>query len=265
MVDAELAALAAAGRAAWPRIAWPADEFAAELVRRRVSAGSAERAADLYLAWACARGDPAALAAFEERHGRELAAFATLARIPASLVDDVAQEARHRLLVGQPGMPPRIAQYAGRGDLRAWLKVAVARQAIDLVRRTRREVRDDAALEALAAPALDLETALTRARCHDELRAAFAAALAGLAQRERALLRYRYVDGLSEDEVARIYQAHRVSVARWVARARGHLLEETRRGLAARMGLTSGEVTSVIRAVRSQLGVSLRRALGESE
>ncbi|HKA87074.1 MAG TPA: sigma-70 family RNA polymerase sigma factor [Haliangiales bacterium] len=255
--------LASAGPRAWPRISWPVADFASELEARGVADLEPERVAELYLAWACAHRDPAAHAAFEERYGKDLKAFASRAGLPPDLVDDAVQDVRRALFVGQDDEPPRIAQFVGRGELRAWLRVTVVRHAVLTSKRARaRQKVETEPLEEFAMPALDIEAELTLARCRDEFHASFAEALEALAPRERALLRYRYVDGLTEDEVASIYEVHRVTVARWVARALARLLHETRRGLTRRLSLGTDDVASLLRLLRNRLPFTLRRALG---
>src|SRR5262249_21602133 len=146
-----------------------------------------ERVADVYLAWACAHGDAAALAAFEERHGKDMVAFAGRAGLPPAFVDDVVQDVRRALFVANGDEPPRIGQVAGRGDLRGWLRVTTVRQAVLTSKRlrARRELPDAEPLEKLAAPVVDLDSELTRVRAREEFRAAFAEALAALSDRER--------------------------------------------------------------------------------
>jgi len=266
-VTERLLELAGVGRRAWPELTWPVDEFAAEIEKRGLEDLPEERVADVYLAWACARGHAAALAAFEERYGQDMFAFASRAGLPAALVDDVVQDVRRALFVAKGNEPPRIAQFAGRGDLRGWLRVTIVRQAVLTSKRLRalREHPDSEPLEALAAPVVDLDAELTRVRARDEFRAAFAEALAALTDRERALIRYRYIDGLTEDEVASLYDVHRVTVARWVARALARVLRETRSGLARRLAMRTDEVHSLIGVLRTQLPLTLRRALGDDE
>ncbi|HKA88503.1 MAG TPA: sigma-70 family RNA polymerase sigma factor [Haliangiales bacterium] len=255
--------LASLGPRAWPKIAWPIEDFASELEKRELADLDPERIADVYLAWACARGDPAALAAFDERFGKDLRMFASQTGLPTDLAEDVIQDVRRVLFVGQDGEPPRIGQFVGRGELRGWLRVTMVRQAIDASKRVRaRHKIETAPLDMLAAPVLDLDSELTMARHRDDFGAAFAEALEALTPRERALLRCRYLDGLTEDEVASMYAVHRVTVARWVGRALARVLRETRRGLERRLSLRTDDVTSLIRLLRTQLPFSLRRGLG---
>ena len=50
------------------------------------------------------------------------------------LVDDTRQALREKLLVAAPGARPRIGEYAGRGPLQAWVRVAAVRAALDILR-----------------------------------------------------------------------------------------------------------------------------------
>src|SRR5262245_57916100 len=114
-----------AGRAAWPAIAADEPGFRAYLAERTTAGELAW--ADLYLAYGCARGAPAAPAAYDELVAPILARLAQRwchARIDPA---DLAQALRVRLFVGGGDGPPRIAQYRGEGSLAHWLRIAAAR------------------------------------------------------------------------------------------------------------------------------------------
>src|SRR5260370_1220010 len=83
-----------------------------------------------------------------------------------------------------------------------------------------------------------------------------AAALAALAERERNVLRQYYIDGLTIDQLAALYQVNRATTARWVAGARLSVVAKTREHLVDELGIAAGEADSIIRLVRSQLDVS---------
>ena len=87
-----------------------------------------EWGSDVELARACARADPAALAAFEQVLGAVRPAIASLGASAAE-IDEVLQRVRVQLLVGDP---PGIAGYAGRGELRAWVRVIAVRETVRL-------------------------------------------------------------------------------------------------------------------------------------
>src|SRR5262249_22829660 len=124
------------------------DDFAAELASR--FAGDDEEAlrwwdhlrpGDLYLACACARGNPGALERFEQLYGAEIARIAQRFEGPGLPADDLVQLLRAKLFTGPaggtaatPGKPegrPRIASYTGQGFLQNWLRVTATRTFID--------------------------------------------------------------------------------------------------------------------------------------
>src|SRR6516162_686902 len=92
----ELDQILAAARAAWPGVVVPDEVFLAHLRRH----APVEHGTDLYLACACARGDTAAIALLDRRLLPRI--DKAVARIDPSptLIDDVRQEVRCRLLVG---------------------------------------------------------------------------------------------------------------------------------------------------------------------
>jgi RNA polymerase sigma-70 factor (ECF subfamily) len=83
-----------------------------------------------------------------------------------------------------------------------------------------------------------------------------------LPDRDRLLLRLQYVDGLNLDAIAALYRIHRSTAVRWRARIRRELLESTRQRIHESVRLTDSEFDSVFHLVRSEMHVSLRRALG---
>ena len=66
--------------------------------------------------------------------------------------------------------------------------------------------------------------------------------MATLDQRQRNVLQMNLVQGLSIDEVGRVYAVHRATAARWVSAAREQLVSQTRTRLAERLNLQSNEV-----------------------
>jgi len=261
-----------AARQAWPGLAFGDADFA-DFLRARVADGVDPQVGleplcsdDLYLAGACARGETAAIAAFQRSYAGELAAaFARLA-IGGSDPEDLRQQLLARLFVAVDGRPPRIAEYSGQGSLRAWLKVVALRLRIDLERR-KRDRRDnftDAERLADVGVGDDPELAHLKQHYRAEFRAAFTAALALLTAEQRALLRLQAVEGLSATDIARIYKVHRATGKRWLAEARERLVAETGRLLAEQLGGRGVALASIVRLIRSDLNVSLCRGLGEA-
>jgi RNA polymerase sigma-70 factor (ECF subfamily) len=255
-----------AARAAWPSVDVPPEIFVPYLAQRLASlspSGLEEiRVADLYLACACALGESAAIAAFEATFLKNIASSLPKPRRGASIDGDVTQAIREKLLVRRGGAPPKIADYAGRGDLAGWVRVVAVRTALNMMRGQKREVGlDDEAILASKANAGDAEVAHLKRRYRVDFAEAFHAALGTLEPRDRNVLRQHYVDGLTMEQIGTLYKVHRITVVRWVDRARTTLARETKRTLAGKLGVERGELESIMRLIQSQLDVSLRKHL----
>jgi RNA polymerase sigma-70 factor (ECF subfamily) len=267
-----LSDLVTAAAAAWPGVRLPPAVFHSYLTARLGEEleppPSAEVAAALWLACACARGDAAALRAFDSTYLPHLARVVARTRLPADQVDDVIQELRHKLLVARPdGRPPRITEYGGRGDFGGWLRVTATREALKKIRGRRPgegSVEAEDALLAARAAGDDPELSYLKELYRGVFRQSFAAALGSLDAREKNLLRQHFVDGLSIDDLAPMYDVHRATCARWIQRAREHLWDETRRQFMTRAKVGARECESVLRLVQSKLQITLGPLLARS-
>jgi RNA polymerase sigma-70 factor (ECF subfamily) len=269
----DVAGLALAWRqveAAWPQFADDPRGLVLRVAERVGADGELAAApwADLALADACVRAVPGAHEAFEASHGDALDAALAAAGVAADERAEARQRLRVRLLVQETGEPPRLSSYAGRGSLRAWLRVAAVREALMLVRSARRraahEVDDDGELLEQVALAEDPELMILRERCREELRAALVAAVAGLESRERTLLRLSLRDRLTVDQLGALFRVHRSTAARWLQALQAKLSAATRARLAERLKLDGAEVESLIRAIGSRLDISLAGPLEPS-
>jgi RNA polymerase sigma-70 factor (ECF subfamily) len=175
-------------------------------------------------------------------------------------LDELVQTLRAGLLVGAPPAPPRIASYSGRGPLAGWLRITAVRTAIDL-RRTHRELQLDDDLGARLGVEGDAELSLLRARYLADFQRALEDAIDGLSPRDRMLLRLYVMNGMTIDELGAIYHVHRATISRQLSAARAAIFDETRRLLAERLRLAPSEINGLLRAVRSQLNLSLGRIL----
>ena len=256
-----------AGRTAWPTVPLDAEMFAAH-VADRVSARSdlldeilTLHAGDLFLACACSRGIPAALAEFERVHLARIPGMVSRIDSSRAFADDVGQAIRERFLVSTRGQPSRIADYSGRGALSNWVRAIAVRTALHF----RREQRTGGPLDSDAAMqfrgATDPELDYLKLRYRNEYEEALRAALASLDDREAVLLKLHYVDGLNIDQIGVVYGVHRSTIARWRSAIRRKILVSTREQLERRLSLTDSEFDSIVALVRSQLAFSLRSAL----
>jgi RNA polymerase sigma-70 factor (ECF subfamily) len=257
------AALAAAFEAA--KEAWPGVELSRARYIEHLSSKlpadnpdpGALATADLYLACACADGDPQALRTFDHELSPVIERALALSGATLDERREVMQIVRTRLLVANGDRPPPIASYSGKGGLKSWVRVVATREAARLLAKYRREQPDDDALADAISPGDEPALGFLKRTYREEFKQAFHAAVAALADRERLLLRQAELDGLSIDELAAFYRVHRATTARWVQSAREAVLEGTRRQLAVRLGIDSGEVSSIMRLIRSNLDVSL--------
>jgi RNA polymerase sigma-70 factor (ECF subfamily) len=208
---------------------------------------------DLYLACACARKDPAAIAAFDREFIAPLAAIVTRGGAPAHVAAEVTQILRERLLVGDGQRPPRIVDYSGRGSLAGWLRIAAVREASKVHRHERLHagLRPDEP----PPPATPEESAI-RARYGEAFNAAFRDAFKALPAEDRLILRLHFAEGLNLDGLAVALGFSRATAGRRIVTARTHLREETLRLLGERLEASPEELDSVLKALRSRLEIT---------
>lgn len=252
-------------RATHPRVALDDESFARHLGARVgdelpvLDALPKIRAADLFLACACAAGHPSAIAIFEGTCMRHADDGVRRKGISRDVTEEAKQNVRERVLIGDGS--PRILGYDGRGELKQWLRVAVVREAIALSKKADKEPSLSYELFTIVDDAANPEVAFFKARYRSEYKHSFEAAITQLDARERSLLRQTYILGLNVDQIGQIYQVHRATAARWVQSAREELLSKARLELARRTGATRLELESIVQMIESQLNVSLNRLL----
>jgi RNA polymerase sigma-70 factor (ECF subfamily) len=261
-----LAALVAGARAAWPALAPQRDPaafvayVAARLPGKKAWREELARTSidELFLAFTCGAGDARAFTLLDERYLAEVPRYvAHLDRSPA-FADEVRQSLRERLLLGSP---PKIGEYAGKGPLGGWLRVAALRIALNARRgRARKETPLEGVEKGVAATA-DPELDVLRARYAGAVQRALEATVQALPVDQRNVLRTHYLDDLSIDRIAAVHGVHRSTAARWITEARAAIVEETKRRLAAELGARQSEIGSIVALVQSQLAMSLRSLL----
>ncbi|NOU33283.1 MAG: hypothetical protein HOO96_35750 [Polyangiaceae bacterium] len=229
---------------------------------------SAERAADLLLAFACSIGNGSALGLFERLLETEVARAHARVR-PAIATDEARQLVRERLLVAGPDAPARIATYRGEGALGPFVRIVATRLLLNLKTRAPDEVALEASfIETSAAGGGtsrgNPEFLAFRNQYAEGFREAFRETVHSLDARERALLKYAMCDDLRVEDIGLIYGVHKATAARWVSQARARLEKRFRAAVKDRCNLSEAEVASVARAVQSQLDLSLSRLFGDA-
>ncbi len=248
------------GQESWPGVTLSPEAFAAHCAA--VGAGASAHFADLYLACACALGSTGALAALETEMFPVVRAALGAMRLPEVVRDEVIQELRVKLFIAHDGGTAKIAEYSGTGPLRAWLRIAAVRTALNHRRRHRRESSvEERELAATASIGDSPELAQFKSSCRGEFQACLESAFRALSPAERNLLRQHHLDGLRLIELAELHRVHRVTIARRLQDARDALRRHVAERLRQRLAVTEGDVDSMFRALRTQLDVSLARLL----
>lgn len=259
-----LLARARAEARAWPSLS---PETLAAWLGERVEAVSGPTAPELelpalVLACACVHGVDGAAAAFRERHAPDIDAALRRLGLPPAEADDVRQAVLGKLLVAGSD---KLRSYGGRGALGGWVRAVTVRQAISMGRRRAPLDRARDEVPTQLPGLLDPEHDYLKARYGEELRRALREAVERLPAEDRNLLRFRFVDGLTLDELARVFDVHRATVARHLARARADVRKATLRALRTGLRLDGAEADSLVRLVRSQLELSLSGLLGAGD
>lgn len=216
------------------------------------------RMTELALCRACAAGDARAIGELDKGYITQI--DRVLRSYDADLVDEIKQRVRDKLLVAEPGTEPGIARFDGRGPLGRWLQVVATREALMHARATRRAVARETDYAGR-----DYELTTLRREYREEFERAFADSLAQLSSKDRNLLYYHLVAGLSIDRIGALYNVHRVTAFRWLREARATLVAHTRELLGQRMQLATEELDSLLRLVQSRASVSVERLLREAQ
>jgi RNA polymerase sigma-70 factor (ECF subfamily) len=242
------------GQRAWPRLAVNASELDQFLSGREPT--EPPPAADLFLVCACVLGRPEAMASLESSVLALVPGWVAKVDSSPDFGDDVAQAVRELLLTGER---PRLGTYAGKGSLEGWVRVTAVRIALKLKGKKPSAATVELASSAGATP--DLGTQVEKAQVRAEVEQAMELVLAALDTEERAWLKLYYLDGLSLEKVASLFGVHTSTISRRIAALESHVLAALRDRLQHQLRLPRAEVESLIRFVRSQLEVSLGRAL----
>ena len=267
-LERTLSDMCAAARRRWPGVVLDDASFVAHLAARLPAGDPIHllgevHGTDLFLACACARAAPGAVETFDRELLSRLPALIATLRLDRRALDEARQLVAQRLLVAREDGPPRIAEYAGRGPLEGWLRIAALRSVINARRdESRHEHLDRSTVERRLLPTgADAELEVIKRLHKDDFVGAFRAALDELTARERALLGLHFMEGVSTVELAKVYRVHRTTVGRWLETAQQALLEGTRRNLRASLKLSDSECESLIAMLMSKFDLTLRTLL----
>jgi RNA polymerase sigma-70 factor (ECF subfamily) len=260
-IEARLLAVFEAGRTAWPGTTLSDVAFFEHVARHAATPLlawlDAAHTTDLYLACAVLHRDEAALGHLDRVFITAVRDYVIRTTVDYDLIEETKQQLRERVALGKDG-PAKIGEYSGRGPLGGWLRVASVRIALNLLRAARSKVGASEQDEGIL---LDPELAYLKVRAGEVFQQAFVRAVEGLAPRERTLLRLHYVEGMTLDQLSKMFRTPRSTIARRVDEVRDAIFSQTERDLRDRHRLSPSEVASLIRAARSQVQLTLSKIL----
>lgn len=274
MVEETLWQLVRAGQASWPEITIAPEAFVLFLVKQlrpedlELAGLQSLRVGDLYLLCAAGQGHRAAMDVLESKHMSTVRLALRKLSTPEPLIADIVQSLYSRLLERQNApqeMPEVRLGYAGRGTLMGWLCTCAVHEAGHRRKRDKREVDLEQSSALLLDPGKSPELALLTGQLKVAFDVAFREASATLTSRERNLLRYHYLSGLSIDQIGTIYRVHRVTASRWVAQARERLATQTRKRFLLSVPTRLASLPQLMELIRSQLGINLANLIKQVE
>lgn len=255
---------------AWPGVILEEEVLFSYLADRFPAAKGLEEAlprwaaAELKLCCAALRGDDRAAALLRDQlQGVIIAALRRIGMNDTQL-DEVKQLVWTLLLVSKDDKPGQLAGYLGLGHLRNWVRVVVVRVARRWRQRDKKlmPTSDDWIFDRMVEEGESPELAVVKKSSRELFKQAFKAALAGLKPEDATLLRHRYIDGITLQEIGRIYTIHHATVLRRVERIKGELIETTRAHMMKQLGLDEAECASLVRAVQSHFDITLQTFIG---
>lgn len=250
--DSELALTLLQGETAFPELAGDHARIAAQLVGRVGDDEPVAFRADLYLAMACVAGLPAAMERFEKTILPRVRSSIELVLNSTEHTDDLIQKIREKVFLRDS----KLRSYRGKGPLLGWTRAIAVRLALEL-RSSAAHKPSEQLSDEFPALSDDLELRYLYNKHRDAFRCALQSAFGQLQVRERTVLRLHLVNDVSLERIGGMYGANKSSVSRWVAQAKSFVLGRVRDDLGKSLQLDGRELASLIKAVRSQLSISL--------
>lgn len=205
---------------------------------------------DLVLARSCAAGNAIAWQRFVDRYKNKLNAFALSLTHDTGTACELA-DSLYSLLYAAP---QKLQSYSGRGPLESWLRVVLAQQHVNEIRRQRRLVplhEEEAASAPEHGCANDvLSRAVDLAFCSIDADCAF-------------LLSAYFLDGRTLAEIGRILGVHESSVSRRLDKATASLRKRILKEL-QKLGISRSAAEEMLHADVRDLQVDLRAHLAQN-
>lgn len=232
-----------AARVRWPALQCSFHRFREWVLQNGLEVGRLDaHGPDLYLACACALGDPAAPALFDRIYLTRIRPLIGAGMPTGDDLAELRQQLRIKLLVGANA---KIGQYRGQGSLLSWVRACATRTALNFKRgRFHRASLEEMPIESLASQAPNPEHLLTAVQSRHALSKALTHCIVALTDKEKLLLQMFFVDGHSMERMASTFGVHRATIARWIAALRSRILDSVCQSVSTPLQANRAEVLS---------------------
>ncbi len=209
---------------------------------------------EIWMVWSCSQSVPRA----EKRIVQIIESVEPAIRKWKQTSDqtaDLIQELLQKMLLDSETHARKILNYNGKASLAVWIKTIAIRMVIDQHRSSQNtaKVQEESLLVTQEQP----EMLLLKKKYASECEAALKEAWRALPSRQKSLLRFSSLQGMSFIEIAKIYRIHRVTAARWVEEARYAFAMQSLNLLSKRVQLDVTELKSMLYDMQSQIQLSL--------
>jgi RNA polymerase sigma-70 factor (ECF subfamily) len=244
------------GKARWPELSVSLERFLAFASSGHGPDLEAQwerlHAEDLYLACACVDRVPGAADAFVHELRADLAGYVGRVTGRTDANAEITDELLVDVLVGRGEAPPKLAAYAGRGPLRAWLRMVAVRRSLNEARNDERHARSNARLfHEMVDRGQDPELAFIKREYGPAFEEAFRDAIAAIEPGHRALLRLHYGAGVPLASLGAMHGWSKPTTSRRLADARDALVAGASRVLQEKMHIGESSMESLLKLMRS--------------
>ena len=237
------------------------------------------RADDLCLVIACERGDGKAWEDLIEGFDPTVKSAARKISANNEDAEDLASSIWAELYGlrqdAQGNKKSKLAYYSGRGSLAGWLRAVVSQLAVDQFRKQSKFVQVEETREfenlaneaaestnnnhAIVSHADNPEELITEKHSAADVSAALKAAIEGLEDEDRLILKLYYFDDLKLKDIAATFGYHEATASRKLVRVQSEIRKSVEKNLRERSGWTESEVKRHLADTASRLGISVER------
>ncbi len=229
---------------------------------------------DLCLSTACDSGDPHAWRIFHDRFQPLIEKAAKAAAGGAAEGMEIASTLLSDLFLPAASSneknSSKISQYHGLGSMEGWLKVLIARRAIDRIRSQRRQTSledlpQDPALPDSHQSTLQLVHSAETRQAVRLFSCSIREVLDNLSTQEKLLLKLYYFEEITLKQIGRVLKVHESTVSRLIGRLKIRIRKEVGKNLRQQHRVRPNELLDLIETGLSNADLDLKKLLALPE